>query len=171
MVRAMPEKNVFRLVVCHTLKLRAAVPEQHAREVQTGQSVAVRVKASEHPVRGVVARVAPTVDSLNRTFQVEIDVPNLDPRNPLKAGFFARGEIETRTDTDVRTVPPAAVVTFAGVTKVFVTDGDKAKSVDVRVGRRDRDWVEVAGALPPGAKVITSGLTQLVDGSTIRVRP
>ena len=170
MVRSMPEKNLFRLVVCHPLKLRAAVPEKHAPEVRPGQPVAVRVEAFDRPFRGVVARVAPTVDALNRTFQVEIDVPNNDRLTPLKPGSFARAEVETRTDADVLTVPPAAVVTFAGVTKLFLADGDRAKAVEVRVGRRDRDWVEVSGPIRPGARVITSGLTQLVDGSAIRVR-
>jgi hypothetical protein len=30
--------------------------------------------------------------------------------------------------------------------------------------------VEVIGPVPPGAKVITSGFSQLVDGSPIRIR-
>lgn len=60
-------------------------------------------------------------------------------------------------------------MSFAGVNKVFVVDGDKAKSVEVTVGTRDKEWLEVTG-LPAGAKVITSGQSQLVDGSLIRVR-
>jgi multidrug efflux pump subunit AcrA (membrane-fusion protein) len=170
MVRAMPEKNVFKLVIAHPLKLRAAVPEKHAPEVRPGQAVAVRVEAFDRPFRGIVSRVAPTVDPLNRTLGVAVTVPNDDRAAPLKPGSFARAEVETRVDENVLTVPPAAVVTFAGVTKVFLADGDRAKAVEVRVGRRDRDWVEVAGALAPGARVITSGQTQLVDGSAIRVR-
>jgi hypothetical protein len=39
----------------------------------------------------------------------------------------------------------------------------------VTVGTRDKEWVEVGG-LPSGAKVITSGQSQLVDGSPIRIR-
>ena len=93
MVRSMPEKNLFRLVVCHPLKLRAAVPEKHAPEVRAGQPVAVRVAAFDQPFRGVVSRVAPTVDVQNRTFQVEVDVPNNDPRVPLTPGSFARAEV------------------------------------------------------------------------------
>jgi multidrug efflux pump subunit AcrA (membrane-fusion protein) len=170
MVRSMPEKNVFRLVIAHVLKLRAAVPEKHAPDVKIGQAVVVRVDAHDHPFPGVVTRVSPTVDTLNRTFQVEVEVPNCDAAARLKPGTFARAEIETRTDTGVLAVPPGAVVTFAGVTKVFVADGDKAKAVEVQLGQRAREWVEVIGPVPPGAKVITSGFSQLVDGSPIRIR-
>jgi multidrug efflux pump subunit AcrA (membrane-fusion protein) len=171
MVRAMPEKNAFRLVMDQILKLRAAVPEKYAPEVRVGQPVEVRVDAhADRVFGGVVARVAPTVDPLNRTFMVEIELPNRDPHARLKAGGFAKAEILTRTEPGVVTVPPGAVVTFAGVTKVFLADGDKAKAVEVRLGQRDKDWVEVLGRLPANARIITSGFSQLVDGSPIRVR-
>ena len=43
MVRGMPEKNLFRLVIAHILKLRAEVPEKYGPEVRIGQSAEVRV--------------------------------------------------------------------------------------------------------------------------------
>jgi multidrug efflux pump subunit AcrA (membrane-fusion protein) len=170
MVRSTPEKNVFRLVITHILKLRAAIPERHAREVHVGQSAVVRVDGHEQPLPGRVTRVSPTVDTLNRTFQVEIEIPNCATGAGLKPGTFARAEIETRMDTGVATVPPGAVVSFAGVTKVFLAEGDRARAVEVQLGRRDKEWVEIIGPIPSNARVITTGLTQLVDGSTIRVR-
>ncbi len=170
MVRAMPEKNVYRLVLSHLLKLRVTVPEKHAREVIIGQPVVVRVDAYERAFTGVVARVSPTVDTLNRTFQVEISVPNGDPSAKLKPGTFAKAEIQTRTDAGVIAVPPSAVVAFAGVSKVFVVDGDKAKAIEVQLGPREKDWVEIHGPVPPNAKIITSGFSQLVDGSPIKIR-
>jgi len=170
MVRAMPEKNVYRLVFSHILKLRVTVPERHAQEVQTGQRVTLRVDSYDRPFTGVVSRVSPTVDTLNRTFQAEIVVPNGDSKAKLKPGTFARAEIETHTDPGVIAVPPSAVVSFAGVNKIFVVDGDKAKAVEVRLGQREKEWVEVIGAIPQKAKLITSGFSQLVDGSPIKNR-
>jgi len=170
MVRAMPEKNVYRLVVSHILKLRVTVPEKHAQEVHVGQKVILRVDSYDRTFTGTVSRVSPTVDTLNRTFQVEIAVPNGDSKAKLKPGTFAKAEIETRTDAGVIAVPPSAVVSFAGVNKIFLADGDKAKAVEVQLGQRDKDWVEVLGPIPTGAKVITSGFSQLVDGSPIKNR-
>ena len=170
MVRAMPVTNAYRLVIDHVLKLRAAVPEQFEPEVRVGQACEVTVDA--YPGRvfpGRVARKYPTIDPQSRTFQAEVAVPNAGGK--LRCGGFAKAAILTRTDPAVTTVPPTAVVTFAGVNKVFVAAGDRAKAVEVGVGTRDRDWVEVTGDLPPGAQVVTSGQTQLVDGSEIRIRP
>ena len=169
MVRGMPEKNVFRLVIAHILKLRVEVPERYGPDVAAGQPVRVQVDA--FPDRtGVVTRVSPTVDTQNRTFQVEIEVPNGEGKFRLKPGGFARADIVTRTDSGVMTVPVESVVTFAGVNKVFVADGEKAKAIEVKLGQREKDWVEVIGTIHPGSKVVTSGFSQLVDGSSIRVR-
>ena len=115
-----------------------------------------------------MARVFPTVDETNRTFVAEVEVPNY--ARTLKAGGFARAEIVTRTADAVLAVPPDAVVTFAGVSKVFVADGDTAKAIEVELGMREKEWVEVRGELAVGARVITSGQSQLVNGSPIRLR-
>jgi multidrug efflux pump subunit AcrA (membrane-fusion protein) len=169
MIRQFPSTSAFRLVLDHILKLRVTVPEKFKPEVRVGQSVAVRVEAYPDRVfAGTVSRVNPTVDAVSRTFMVEIEVPNYD--RALAAGGFAQAEILTRTDTGILTVPPEAIVAFAGVTKVFVAEGSTAKAIEVEVGTRERNWVEVRGPLPADAKVITSGQTQLVEGSSIRVR-
>ena len=90
MIRQMPVTNAFRLVLDHTLKLRVTVPEKFKPEVHIGQSVAVRVEAYPNRVfGGAVSRVNPTVDAVNRTFMVEIEVPNYDralERRRLRAG-------------------------------------------------------------------------------------
>jgi multidrug efflux pump subunit AcrA (membrane-fusion protein) len=52
---------------------------------------------------------------------------------------------------------------------VFVVDGTAAHGVEVEVGMREKEWVEVRG-LKPDMKVITSGHSQLVEGSAVRVR-
>ncbi len=169
-IRANPVTVVYRLVLDYALKVRAAVPEQYGADLRVGQPADMRVDAYPgKPFPGFVARVNPTVDPATRTFQAEISVPNLNGK--LKAGGFTRGTILTRTDPGVLTIPPAALVTFAGVTKVFVIEADKARAVEVSVGSREKDWLEVrAPGLAPGQQVATSGFSQLVDGSTVAVR-
>lgn len=167
MIRAFPSTNVYRLVNDATLKLRVALPEQHIPDVTVGQTAAVSTLAYPTPFAGRVSRINPTVDTTTRTFQVEIEVPNGNGK--LKAGGFARATINVRTDT-ATAIPNSALVTFAGVNKVFFADGGKAKAVLVTVGLREKEWTEVNGDLPAGANVITSGFSQLYDGCPIRIR-
>ncbi len=168
MLRSNPVSNVFRLVIDQGLKLRANVPEQYAAEVRVGQSVQLQVDAyPDRAFTGLVTRINPTIDSQTRTFLVEVSVPNLDRR--LKAGGFARAQINTRTEV-ARTIPPAALLTFAGVTKVFTVVDGKAKAVEVRLGNRDREWLEVTSDLPAGTTLATSGFSQLIEDSPVVVR-
>ena len=167
MIRANPITNAFRLVLDYALKLRAAVPEQYAADIRIGQPVELKVDAyPERVFQGVVARVNPTVDPTTRTFLAEVSVPNLDSH--LKAGGFTRGTIRTRADANVLTVPAGALVTFAGVVKVFVIEAGHARAVEVTTGARDREWVEVRGpGLNAGQSVAMSGFSKLVDGSAV----
>ncbi len=152
----------------YLLNLLVTVPERHAAEVRVGQPVEVRVDAyGDKPFAARVARVNPTIDPLNRTFQVEIEVPNV--AGNLKPGGFAQVAI-LGDSVKVVAVPPQALVTYAGVSKVFVLMGDKAQAVPVEVGIREKDWIEVKGAFPAGAPVLTSGFSQVVDGSRVEVR-
>lgn len=177
MVRAFPSVAAFRLVMDRALKLMATVPERHVGEVKVGQPVDIRVEAYPgEGFQGTVARVNPTVDRANRTFQIEVHVPN-DARR-LKAGSFAKGSIFTREEAAAPTVPEEALVTFAGVIKVFAVRDGKAQAVRVEPGARldianegrMTSWLEVRGELPPGTPVVTTGHSQLAEGTPVRVR-
>lgn len=169
--------TVFRLVIDRPLKLKANVPERHAGEIRVGQAVELTVEAwPGEQFSGSVTRVNPTVDRENRTFSVEVALPNEDRR--LRAGSFSKAAILTREEADVPTIPEEAFVKFAGIVKVFVVREGQVQSVKVEPGLRipveedgrTQTWQEVAGALEPGDEVVTSGHSQLAEGSPVRVR-
>jgi membrane fusion protein, multidrug efflux system len=176
MVRAFPSVAAFRLVVDRVLEVRATVPERYAGRIRTGQPVAIL--AESHPgetFAGKVSRVSPTVDRASRTFWVEAMVPNEDRR--LKAGSFVKVSITTDLRDEAATVPEEAMVTFAGVVKVFVVSDGKSRSVEVETGARLGGGageggirIEVTGDLKPGDLVVTSGHSMLADGTPVRIR-
>lgn len=183
MVRSFPTVPVFELVRDHLLKLAGNLPERFIGEVQQPgpgvppQKVDVFLEAFPGQVfEGWVSTVSPSVDTANRTFQVVVLVPN--PQRKLRAGSFAKARIRAREETAVPTVPEEAVVSFAGVTKVFVVEGGKARAVPVKRGEQmqlkaagsSEHWVEVSGDLRPGSQVVTSGHSQLAEAMPVRVR-
>jgi multidrug efflux pump subunit AcrA (membrane-fusion protein) len=169
--------TLFRLIIDRSLKLQAAIPDRHRGEVRVGQEVFLEVESypGERFV-GRLARVNPAVDRASRTFQIEVQIDNADRR--LSAGSFAKAAIQTRVDQNARVVPEECVVSFAGVTKVFVDRSGRAAAVPVRVGAAvplkeasgSRTWVEVDGDLPDGTSIVTSGQSQLAEGTLLRVR-
>lgn len=168
---------MFRLVIDRPLKLKATIPERHRGDLKIGQDAELTVEA--YPGKQFYARVArvnPAVDRSSRTFEVEIAVPNQDRQ--LSPGSFARVSIQVRTDPAARTVPEEALLTYAGVTKIFIVQNGKAREVLVRPGLTTdeqkngtrRTWIEVEGDIPAKAQVVTSGHSQLADGTAVRVK-
>lgn len=177
MVRAFPSVAVFRLVIDRPLKLITMVPERHMGEIKVGQAAEIYSEAYPKEIfKGTVARVSPTVDRTSRTFYVEVLIPNEDRR--LKPGSFAKLAISTMLDPSAPTVPEEAVVTFAGVNKVFTVKDGKAQAVTIQLGMpmevptkgRKETWLEVSGDLSPSDVIVTAGHSKLVEGSPVRIR-
>ncbi len=163
--------DVVSLAIEHPLKLQATVPERHVGEVVTGQPVRVRVAAHDHDFEGTITRINPAVDPVSRTFGIEATVPN--PEQQLRPGSFAKASIITDRDSAAITVPIEAIVSPAGVTKVFVIDGKStAREVPITTRLEDPDghWMEVVGGLTPTDIVATSGMSRLARGTKVIIR-
>jgi membrane fusion protein (multidrug efflux system) len=165
-----PGTPLFDLVDDDPLKLRGDVPERFADEIAAGQAVQIKVDAFPDEVfDGTLVRISPAANPENRSITVEAEVPNHERR--LKAGFFASANIVTRADAEALVVPETAVITFAGVTKLFVVRDGIAYERQVRIGTRDdQGLVEVVEGLHPDEVVATSGLAKLENGRAVTIR-
>jgi multidrug efflux pump subunit AcrA (membrane-fusion protein) len=161
--------RMFRLVIDDPLKLRASVPERHAGRIRIGQKVLIRVEAETDTFPGTVTRINPQIDPANRSFEVEVAVPNAEHR--LKPGAFARAEILTVVQPDVLLVPQRAVVSFAGVKKVYSVKDGKAVEILIETGVHVDDWVEVTKSknLKPGDPIVVEGVNRLSAGVPVSV--
>jgi multidrug efflux pump subunit AcrA (membrane-fusion protein) len=162
--------RMFRLVIDDPLKLKANVPERHAGEIKVGQRVLVRVEAEKDRFPGTVTRINPQIDPSNRSFEVEVSLPNAT--HALKPGAFARAEIATFLQPGVLMVPERSVVSFAGVKKVYSVKDGKAVEVPIETGARAGGWVEVTKSknFKPGQPVVVEGVNHLSSGVPVTLR-
>jgi len=165
-----PGSQLFSLVAEDPLKLRGDVPERFAHELQIGQTVQVRVDAFPNATfPGRLARISPASNPENRSMAVEATVDNHE--HTLKPGFFANAAVATRTDDRALLVPQEAVVTFAGVTKLFVIKDGVAHERRVQTGTRGSGGlVEITEGLNGDELVATSSLTKLEDGGAVIIQ-
>jgi RND family efflux transporter MFP subunit len=164
-----PGTALFRLVDDDPIKLRASVPERFASEMQTGQTVRVRVDAYSDTFTGKITRINPQVDPANRNFRIEALIDNADHR--LQSGAFAQASIETRVDSEAIFIPQSAVVSFAGVSRVFVNMDGKATERIVKLGDRRGDDVEIVKGLNAGESIVTTGAAKLVPQTPLIIQP
>ena len=157
---------LFRLVNDSVLKFIFQVPERNASFVT--KRLQVRFSVDNYPgesFTGSVYLISPAVSTASRAFGVGALVTNTDFR--LKANTFARGTLTLEHNVPTAMIPLDAVVSFAGVTKVFVLDGDVARARSVKVGRIQEGRQEVLEGLRAGERVVVSGQSRLSDGTKI----
>ena len=158
---------VATIVQMSPLKLRTGVQERHAGVVEPGQPVQFRVEAfGDRLFTGTVAYVSPALDQTMRTFTVEALVEN--PDRLLKPGFFAKGVILTRLDTEVLAVPDPAVSVLAGVASVYVIKDGSVTQQEVELGIRQGDLWEITKGLTGDEVLATSRLNELATGVRVR---
>lgn len=160
--------RLYRLVDDSIVKLRAAVPERYADQIKVGQKVTIQVESATRQGIGQIARINSQIDPASRTFEIEVVVPNAD--RAFKPGAFARAFIQTHIDEGVVFVPREAVLSFAGVSKVFLVADGKAREVRVDLGDFQGDWVEIIKGLKEGEAVVVEGTNKLATGVPVEVR-
>jgi len=142
---------VVEIVRIDPLRLRVDVPERESHSIRSGQSVRVTVEGDPESYLGYIKRLSPTITEQNRMLSVEADVRN---NGRLRPGAFVKAEIVTNQTNTAVTVPPSAIITFAGIDKVIVVEGGKALEKAVTLGRRGSDWVEIKAGVNVGQSVV-----------------
>lgn len=148
-----PGMAIAKIVRINPLRLRAEIPEGSSEGVAVGRPARVRSEGQPEDFAGRVARLSPVVNEKSRVLVVEVEVENT--RGALRPGGFARAEIATAVSESVVTVPASAVVTFAGIQKVFLVQDGKAVERNVTLGdNAEGDRVDVARGLKAGEMVV-----------------
>ncbi len=159
---------LFRIVDDHPIRLLGEVPEFYAAALTAGLPVDLTVDSRPGKTfRGALRRISPASNPASRAIQVEATYPNDD--RALKSGSFGKAAILLRIDPNGVSIPKQAVVTFAGVEKVFVIDNNAARERRVKLGDDLGDRVEVVEGVAAGEQVAVSRTGKLVEGSRVRV--
>ena len=159
---------VMRLVRLDPLRLTAEIPERFGPGIRTGQAVSLRTDAfPDAPVEGRITRISPDVNLKSRTFSIEAEVPNAD--GALKPGTFARVRIATSRVDHALVVPATAIQTRYGTSLIFVVRADTLTGVEVKLGDRLGNRVEILDGLEAGATIVADGVEGLSTG--LRVAP
>src|SRR5690606_584059 len=70
------QNELFRLVNLNNMYVEASVPETYLNMIKTGTNVIVEIPAINEEFEGVVKQVGSYINPNNRTFQVEVTIPN-----------------------------------------------------------------------------------------------
>ena len=152
------------------VKVIVGVNEIHFPSVKQGMPVKVKIDVyGEEEFAGKVHLIHPSIDPSNRTFQVEVTIPNAD--NRVRPGMFARVSFNFGVAKRV-VVPDQAIVkqTGSGNRYVYVLHDDSTVSFDqVQLGVRLEHNYELISGVESGAQVVIVGQSRLADGVKVQV--
>jgi RND family efflux transporter MFP subunit len=162
-----PTQKVATIVRTNPLRVRIDIPEQAIQEVKVGQSVSATTSAwPDKSFSGHIARIAPNVTANSRTLTVEAEIEN--GSGALKPGQFATVRILQPRPVAAVLVPSRAVVSDAGVNRIYVIKNGHAEQRLVQLGQTEGDLVQVKTGVAADEKVATSNLEQLGDGVPVK---
>jgi HlyD family secretion protein len=141
-------------------KLQADVDEYYLGRVAVGQTATADVNGRTYRLK--VAKVYPQVR--NGQFQIDLLFDRAEPTS-VQRGQTVQAKLTLGDPSKAVLIPNGAFFNDTGGNWVFVVDksGNSATKREVKLGRRNADFIEVLGGLSPGERVVTSSYSGLVD--------
>ena len=163
-------RGIMSLHDINTVRVLIEVVERDIPLVQVGQKAELRAEAyPDHVFEGTVTRIVQALKRATRTMTVEVDLPNGDRR--LKGGMVARVEVLVGTHRQALQIPIDAVSRLEETQDVYVVRDGKARRVEVEVGARSGNRIEITKGLTGNESVIVSGKDLVHDGRPVQTQP
>lgn len=141
-------------------KLLTGVDEFYLGRVEVGQKATVDVGGKSYDLK--VIKIYPTVR--NGEFEIDLAFTGDEPTG-IQRGQTIQTRLTLGDPVPATLIPAGSFYNDTGGNWVFVVspDGDSAEKRNVRLGRRNSQFIEVLDGLQPGEKVVTSPYTGLTD--------
>ncbi len=141
-------------------KLRAQIDEFYLGRVAEGQAATAEVAGRQYRMR--VSKIYPQVN--NGTFEIDLQFLGQEPAD-LQRGQTVQIRLTLGDPSPALLIPSGAFYNETGGNWVFVVspDGGSAVKRQVRLGRRNAEFIEVLDGLDPGERVITSPYTGFAE--------
>jgi membrane fusion protein (multidrug efflux system) len=163
-------RGILSLHDVETVRTLIEVVEKDVPLVRIGQKAEVRAEAYPDRVfEGTVTRIVQALNRATRTMTVEVDLPNKD--HMLKGGMFARVEVLVGKHARAVQIPIDAVSRLEDVQYVYIVRDGQAQRVEVEIGLRDENRVEITKGLNGSEEVIVSGKDLVHDGTPVQTQP
>ena len=163
-----PGQGLMRIVNLNNMYISTSVPETYIGKLKVGTPVDVALSALGKNYTGKIRMVANNINPANRTFNIEVTVPNND--NLLRPNQVAKLKIIDYTSKSALIVPTNVVQEDAeGHKFVFVVADSNgktgtAKKALVKTGSSADNVTEILSGLKTGDVIVTEGVNTISEG-------
>ncbi len=154
-----------------------SIPQRQLPSIAIGQEVGISVDAfADRKFTATVTAINSEVDAATRNIAVQATMAN--PAEVLRAGMFARVEVQM-TAAEAQVVVPATAISYASYgNSVFIVEKIKDKAGQeylgvrqqfVKLGATRGDLVAITEGVKVGEVIVTSGVFKLRNGAAVQV--
>jgi RND family efflux transporter MFP subunit len=166
--------EVIRIVNLADMYIEAEVPETYLSSVTEGKKVDIYFPVLGESVSSYVRQVGNYINPSNRTFKIEVSVPN--NKKTIKPNLTAQLKINDYTNARAILIPQSVLSENAnGDQYIYITNQSEnasefiAKRVIVSTGKTEGDFVEILEGVKDGDTIINEGARSVKDGQFVQI--
>ena len=166
--------QLMRIVNLNNMYIETDVPERYISNVTKNKSVEVEFPILGKTIATKVRQAGNFINPANRTFKVEIEIPNKD--QTIKPNLTAKLKINDYTNETALLIPQSIISENAeGEQYIYVVknkngnEEGKAERIFIETGKTQGDVIEVLKGIENGAEIIKEGARSVKNGQTVKV--
>lgn len=167
-----PGQPIFTLVDMRNMKVKADISERYAGSVKKGAKVEVDFPALGTSVEATIRTIGNVINPGNRSFFVEVEVPNTD--GFLKPNGVATIRIKDFEADSAMVVPAIAIGKDAKGDFIYTISNQNdeltAQKTYIVSGRSSGGNTIVKNGLEIGDKVVVQGFNEIANGDLVRIQ-
>jgi len=168
------QSQLMRIVSLDDMYIETNVPENYISNVTKDKNVEVEFQVLGKTINAKVRQASDFINPANRTFKVEIAIPNKD--KSIKPNLTAKLKINDYTNKKALLLPQSIISENAeGQQYVYVITEKKsnqeaiAKKVIIETGKTQGDVIEVLKGINNGDEIINEGARNVKHGQTVKI--
>ena len=173
-VVAAGQTQLIRIVNLDDMYIQTDVPESYITSIVDGKEVEVMFPVLGKTLKSSIRQTGNFINPANRTFKVEIAVPNKN--RTIKPNLTARLKINDYTSDKAILIPQsiisenASAEQYVYVLKEKVEDKAVANQIVITTGKTQGDKIEVLSGLNENDELIVEGARSVKNEQTVKIK-
>lgn len=166
--------EIARIVNLDDMYIDADVPESYISSVTKGKHVEVYFPILNKTVEATIRHVGNYVNANNRTFKVEVKVPN--KKHDIKPNLTAKLKINDYINENAILIPQSIISENAlGEQYIYIVANKKSngeavvKKQIIETGKTQGDIIEVLTKFSNGLEIINEGARSVTSGQSVKI--
>ena len=166
--------EVFRVINLSKMYIEAEVPETYIASITKNKEVEVYFPVLGETVKSKVRQVGNFINPNNRSFKIEVAVPNLN--GTVKPNLTAKLKLNDYTNTNAILIPQSIISeNAAGDQFIYIVKNKNeaneatAERLIIETGKTQGDLIEIVKNLTPDAEIIMEGARSVNNGQIVKV--